>query len=327
MNILCGDIGGTKTRLAIFDLERFPHSIIEKTYPSRNYSSLTQILSEFLSNQNISTKYAAFGLAGPISERSCNTTNLPWNIDANQIEHDLPIPSVHLINDLEATAYGITALEEKEFYTLQKGSKEASGNRAVIAAGTGLGQAGMYWNGNKHIPFATEGGHCDFAPGSKLEYELLSTLKQNNNNVCWEDLLSGPGLVTIYNFLLDRHQQTKPEWLTSSQNSGEVPQTITDLADNSDSVSVEALQIFSRLYGAEAGNLALKMKATGGIYIGGGIAPKILNWLKQPQFLEAFCNKGKMRSLMASIPIRIILNDRAALYGPLVYLKQIMQHN
>lgn len=322
MYILCGDIGGTKTRLAIFDLDDFPHPVVEGTYPSNSYNSLEDIISEFLSNKWESIAYAAFGLAGPISLRRCNTTNLPWQIDADQIEQKLGIPSVHLINDLEAAAYGIAALDDDDCYNLQTGSNDTRGNRAVIAAGTGLGQAGMFWNGTKHIPFATEGGHSDFAPYNDQEYALLASLKQNSTNVCWEDILSGPGLVSIYNFLLDEQQKPKPQWLEQNQLPGEAAETITNHANKSDPTCVKALEIFSRLYGAEAGNLALKLMATGGVYIGGGIAPKILNWLKQPQFLEAFLNKGKMRDLMESMPVYVILNDRAALYGPVLYLKE-----
>lgn len=321
MNILCGDIGGTKTRLAVYAVDDFPKPIAENSYLSRNFSSLTEITHKFLTDLNLPIAYAVFGLAGPILERRCKITNLPWQIDADVIEQELQIPSVHLINDLEATAYGIAALSKRDFLTLQRGSAKPCGNRAVIAAGTGLGQAGMFWDGAKHVAFATEGGHCDFAPGNKLEFELLSTLKQNNNNVCWDDILSGPGLISIYSFLYGRHNQPEPEWFTNYQTAGDAAETITNLAnDQLDPIAVEALEMFSRLYGAEAGNLALKHMATGGLYIGGGIAPKIVRWLQQPQFIEAFCQKGKMHSLMQSIPIQVILNDRAALYGPAIYL-------
>ncbi len=328
MNILCGDIGGTKTRLAVYAADHSPGFTAENSYPSRDFNSLTEIASNFLSDLDIPITHAAFGLAGPISERRCKTTNLPWEIDADKMEHELQIPSVYLINDLEATAYGISALDAKDFCTLQQGRENTPGNRAVIAAGTGLGEAGMFWDGCKHIPFASEGGHCDFAPSSELEFNLLSSLKQDSSNVCWEDILSGPGLVSIYSFLLDWHKQSKPTFLNTNQSTGTAAETITNLAnDKLDSVAVEALELFSRLYGAEAGNLALKHMATGGIYLGGGIAPKIVNWLQRPQFLEAFCQKGKMRALMESIPVQVILNDRAALYGPAVYIKDVAQHN
>ncbi len=316
MIILCGDIGGTKSRLAIFDLASFPKPIIEHSYPSNEYGSFTEIVQDLISKHVGPIAYAAFGIAGPILGRSCKTTNLPWQIDADQLEQAFPITSVHLLNDLEATAYGISALDAGDLYTLQQGNSDAHGNRAVIAAGTGLGQAGMFWDGNRHIPFATEGGHGDFAPGSDLEIALLSYLKADTNNLCWEDLLSGPGLVSIYNFLLSQ----SPD---QPQNHIHTAEEISMRAEQGqDQLCVKSLEIFTRMYGAEAGNLALKMMATGGIYLGGGIAPKILPWLKQPPFLTAFRQKGKMQDLMRSIPVRVILNDRAALYGPALYLKE-----
>ncbi len=322
MKVLCGDIGGTKTRLGIFDTDKFNNAVSEKSYASSEYSSLSEISLDFLSDKNIKITHAAFGIAGPIFGRKCRATNLPWEIDAGELEQELGISTVHLINDLEATAYGITALGQDDLHTLQEGVKNASGNRAVIAAGTGLGQAGMFWDGNKHTPFATEGGHCDFAPSSEMEYELNSSLKRHERNVCWEEILSGPGLVSIYSFLLDRHHQQRPNWLDHKRANGDPAEEITQGANDNDPICVETLKIFSRLYGAETGNLALKMMATGGIYIGGGIAPKILNWLQQPLFLEAFLNKGKMKGLMESIPVHVVLNDRAALFGPAIYLRE-----
>jgi glucokinase len=300
--------------------------MVENCYSSSSFSSLTEVVHTFLSNLDTAITHAAFGLAGPISQRSCKITNLPWDINADKIEQELQIPSVHLINDLEATAYGISALGEEDFITLQPGSKNPYGNCAVIAAGTGLGEAGIFWDGSRYIPFATEGGHCDFSPSSELEFNLLSFMGLDNNNVCWEDILSGPGLVSIYNFLLDWHKQSKPDWFDLYRDIGTAAETITNLAnDGSDSTAANALELFSRLYGAEAGNLALKHMATGGIYLGGGIAPKIVNWLQQPHFLEAFCHKGKMRDLMESIQVQVILNDKAALYGSAVYLRDILQ--
>ncbi len=321
MSILSGDIGGTKTRLAIFDIDDLAVPILEKSYPSAGYSSLQDISADFLSLYGRPVSDAAFGIAGPITGRRCKTTNLPWEIDAGELEQKLGIDSVHLINDLEATAYGIASLNKEDIHTLQQGTQVIMGNCAVIAAGTGLGQAGMFWDGSRHIPFATEGGHCDFAPGSDLEMELLSKLKRDGHNVCWEQIVSGPGLVSIYRFLLDRRRLEHPAWLDIAPDSGDAASTITALATNrEDPVGAEALEIFSRLYGAEAGNLALKIMSIGGIYLGGGIAPKILDWLKRPHFLEAFCNKGKMQGLMKSIPVHVILNDRAALLGASAYL-------
>lgn len=322
-NIFCGDIGGTKTRLALFDPARVSAPIVEISYPSRDYDSFLEILSDFRSLHPQPIACAAFGIAGPVFGTSCKATNLPWQIDANQIEQRFSIPYVHLLNDLEATAYGIPALHEDELYTLQQGSIDSGGNRAVIAAGTGLGQAGIFWDGSRHIPFATEGGHCDFAPGDDLEYGLLTALRLGKRSTSWEDVLSGPGLVSIYRFLSDRDKRQGPEWLDNYQYPDLAAETITRRAtDDQDPICIEALEIFVRLYGAEAGNLALKMMATGGVYLGGGIAPRILPWLKQPRFLEAFCKKGKMYGLLKTIPVHIILNDRAALYGPALYLAE-----
>ena len=321
MNILCGDIGGTKTRLAILELNSNSfHTIVEKNYPSGQYHSLAEIIFEFTNNLGSPIEFAAFGVAGPVLDHRCNTTNLPWTIDARQIELDLKIPSVHLINDLEATAWGIDTLNEQDIHTLQHGSANPIGNRAVIAAGTGLGQAGMLWDGTRYIPFATEGGHCDFAPGNMLEYELLTSLQLNSGQVCWEDVLSGPGLTRIYRFLLKRYKTPAPEWFQQKVVSAA---DISALAsETGDPLCTEAMEVFTRLYGAEAGNLGLKLMARGGVYLGGGIAPKILNWLQTPAFLQAFCNKGKMQDLMESMPVRVILNDRAALYGPAIYLRE-----
>ncbi len=328
MHILCGDIGGTKTRLALFLLESGTiHPIFEHTYPSSDFDSLTQIVSSFIQEREESISNAVFGVAGPVLGRNCITTNLPWNIDAQQLEHDLAIPSVHLINDLEATAWGIDVLDDQDFFTLQQGSSDPAGNQALIAAGTGLGQAGMFWDGESHRPFATEGGHCNFAPGNMLECELLLYLQQGERPPCWEEILSGPGLVTIYRFLLQRQGMSEPEWLQQQQMSGDAAAAISNMAGEKDALCSEAMQMFARLYGAEAGNLALKLMATGGVFIGGGIAPKILAWLQQPGFLAAFRNSGKMRTLLESMPVKVILNERAALYGPAMFLKQRLQQN
>jgi len=324
MHILCGDIGGTKTRLAILKLDnQVFNPVVEKSFPSTDYSSLAEIIFTFTSRLDQPILSAAFGVAGPVLGNLCNTTNLPWTIDARKIEQELRIPSVHLINDLEATAWGIDTLNEHEIHTLQTGAAHPVGNRAVIAAGTGLGQAGMLWDDTRYIPFATEGGHCDFAPGNILEVELLASLQHNNAQVCWEDLLSGPGLCRIYSFLLKQHNTPAPKWFQQQMLDGDPAAEISNRArEYRDPLCIAAMELFARLYGAEAGNLGLKLMARGGIYLGGGIAPKILDWLQTPAFIRAFCNKGKMQELMESMPVRVILNDRAALYGPAMYLRE-----
>jgi glucokinase len=323
MHILCGDIGGTKTRLAIVELARQSlSSQVETSYPSAEYDSLAQVISDFTRQLPHTIRHAAFGVAGPVLNDSCSTTNLPWVIDAKELSRDLELDSTHLLNDLEATAWGIDALDTGEIHTLQPGAAHPSGNRAVIAAGTGLGEAGAYWNGTEYVPFATEGGHSDFAPGTELESRLLTWMRQDKSQVCWEDLLSGPGLCTIYRFLLQQQAQPEPGWL-QQQSNGDQAARICELAETGDDrLAAQSMQLFARLYGAEAGNLGLKLMARGGVYLGGGIAPRILPWLQTPEFLQAFRNKGKMQELMESMPVRVILNDRAALYGPAIYLRE-----
>lgn len=319
MEILAGDIGGTKTRLALFRSDNGKLSnLLEQTYASKKYDSLDAIVQEFLQNLPTIPEHARFGIAGPVEGRYCKTTNLPWSIDADEMEAHLGITSIILMNDLEATAWGISALEKDDFFTLQTGDPEARGNRTVIAAGTGLGQAGIYWNGQSFLPFATEGGHSDFAPKNPLEYKLHNWLKGKYGHASWERALSGPGLVNIYHFLLEHKGSKKPKSIAEAMKT-EDPAAVIATATN-DKISLEAMALFFDLYAAETGNQALKHQARGGVYIGGGIAPKNLHWLQRPRFLEVFRDKGEMQHLMLKMPVKVILNDRAALYGPAIYL-------
>jgi glucokinase len=322
MSILCGDIGGTKTRLAL--LRRGPSGweiLREQTYASGDYHNLTDIGRAFLDKIDHTPGAAGFGLAGPVRGRQCRITNLPWLIDADALEKELDIPTVILLNDLEAVAWGIDALGNGDCVTLQPGLDPASGNRCVIAPGTGLGEAGLYWDGETYHPFATEGGHCDFAPTTPQQLAFHRYLQNAHPQPAWENVLSGAGLVSIYSFLLAQAGAQPPEWFLSAQKEGDGAAGISQAADTgSDSTAAAAMEEFARLLGSEAGNLALKHMATGGLYIGGGIAPKILQWLQRPLFLEAFHNKGKMRALMQTIPIHLIRNERVALFGPALFL-------
>jgi len=322
MKILSGDIGGTKTRLALFDTRNGElESLNEQTYPSRRYDSLDTVVRDFLEQIQIVPDAVGLGLAGPVKGRRCTTTNLPWTVDADRLESDLNIPNVALLNDLEATAWGIGALSEKDLITLQKGLADPEGNRMIIAAGTGLGQAGIFRDGDHYRPFATEGGHCDFAPRNALEFELLSRLQQKYGHVSWERVVSGPGLVSIFEFLVDHEGVEVPGWLIDEMQSEDPAAAIYRAAnDEKDLVCTQTMTLFTRLYGAETGNQALKLMATGGVFIGGGIAPKIISWLKQPGFIEAFREKGQMRSLMDSMSIKVIMNDRTALSGAVLYV-------
>ena len=319
--ILAGDIGGTKTRLAFFttDGERLK-SVVEETFHSREYGGLGEIVHAFLAKHQLAPAHAAFGVAGPVINGRSETTNLPWLIDAHQLATQLGLASVALLNDLEANAYGVAALEAEDFMVLNQGAAEAKGNAAIIAAGTGLGEAGFYWDGARHYPFACEGGHADFAPRNELEAELLRYLLRQFDHVSYERVVSGPGLYNIYQFLRDTGRGEEPSWLTEELRQHDPAATISQAAlAGRSALCVQALDLFVSLYGAEAGNLALKMMAIGGLYVGGGIAPKIIQKLADSTFIQAFIAKGRMQPLLEAMPVRVILNDRAVLLGAARY--------
>jgi len=274
----------------------------------------------FVASQAHACDWASFGIAGPVRNGQVETTNLPWLVNAKQIAADAGFRKVWLMNDLEANAWGINALEEKDFCVLNEGKPDPSGNASIISAGTGLGQAGLYWNGERHQPFASEGGHCDFAPHSDLEIDLLQYLKQRYTHVSWERVVSGMGLVNIYNFLRVYRGSETPPWLATEMKTGDQAAAISRAAQASScSVCCETLELFVHLYGVEAGNHALKIMATGGVYIGGGIAPKNLDRFRESTFLRGFHSKGRMEHLLRDIPIKVILNEHTALYGPAIF--------
>jgi glucokinase len=315
--ILVGDVGGTNTRLAIIDMVKGHfHFLTEETFASREEPSLESALRKFLSNPIHPITRASFGVAGPVRNGRCEATNLPWMIDSHEIARQLNLPHVGLINDWEAGAYGIAALESKDFEVLNQGALDAKGNRAVIAAGTGLGEVGLFWDGREHTPFPSEGGHADFAPRNHLEMDLLDYLLKRHARVSAERVISGPGLFNIYQFLKDTGRAEEPAWLVDQMRHKDPPVVITEnaLAGKSP-LCTQALDLLASLYGAEAGNLALKVMATGGVYLGGGIAPKIVGKLRDPVFMNAFTAKGRMRPLLQAIPVRVILNTKVALLG------------
>ena len=313
--VLAGDIGGTKTRLALFRKNGARLECLgEHKYASREHDSLETIITDFIKRIGNQPAAACFGIAGPVRGNHVTTTNLPWKINAAELERRFRIDRVALLNDLEATARGIAELEADDFHTLNHGTSDPVGNAAIIAAGTGLGEAGLFHDGTRYRPFATEGGHVDFSPGDEIEITLLQFLQRQYEHVSWERVLSGPGLVHVHAFLSDSRQQDIPDWLEQQQRDGDPAAAIAAHADN-DPVCHDALQLFARLYGRESGNLALKTLATGGLYLGGGIAPKLLEVLDSGDFMEAFRAKGRMRPLLEGIPVKVILNDRAALIG------------
>jgi len=320
--ILAGDMGGTKSQVALFAVEAGrPKLLTEETYKSDEYSGLEEVLREFLIAQTELLRdepivAACFGVAGPVVGERSKTPNLPWTISAQAIRETVGCPKVELINDLEANGYGILLLEDDELETLQEGSSRPDGNGALISAGTGLGEALLYRQGKTFQPIASEGGHADFAPRNELEIELLCYLLKRYPHVSYERVLSGAGLFNIYSFLKDSRYGEEESWLRESLEREDPGAAISQsaLSGKSD-LCIQALDLFVSIYGAEAGNLALKAKAVGGLYIGGGIAPKIISKLREETFLKAFSDKGRLSSLMQAIPVRVILKPNTALYG------------
>jgi len=329
MRILAGDIGGTKTSLAVFEVEGLDlRPLAQELYASGKHASLNEILRGFMASQDGDCEYACFGIAGPVQDQTCDATNLPWRVDAQSLASQLGFDRVWLLNDLEANAWGIGALQDEDFCVLDAGSPTASGNASIISAGTGLGEAGLFWDGSRYRPFASEGGHADFAPGSDLEIDLLNYLRRRHDHVSWERVVSGMGLVNIFGFLCEYRRAQAAPWLDEEMRSGDAAAAISRAAlAGRCPISGEALDLFVHLYGVEAGNQALKLMATGGVFIGGGIAPKILERLKEPAFMQAFRAKGRMESLMREMPVKVILNDQTALYGPALYAAEILSRN
>ena len=321
--VLAGDIGGTKTNLALFSVRGDKlRAESQHNFPSKRYSGLIPVLQEFLAGGDHAIDAACFGIAGPVVDGKVKTPNLPWMLDTADLR---PTRSSSmrstLLNDLEAGAYGIFTLENDEFYTLNEGTMRHAGNKALIAAGTGLGQAILHDDGHHFHPLASEGGHADFAPRNELEIELLRYLLARFGHVSYERVVSGPGLLNIYRFLKDARGLEEPAWLTERLAAADDPSAVISqaaLAKEAE-ICVEALNLFVTVYGAEAGNLALRAKAVRGLYVGGGIAPKILDKLKDGTFMKAFVDKGRYTDLLAATPVQVILNPQAALRGAAYY--------
>ncbi|HYL15169.1 MAG TPA: glucokinase [Terriglobales bacterium] len=315
--ILAGDIGGTHARLAFFSATNGRLQLVsEAAFPSRQYLGLEEIVSKFVRKESEPVEAACFGVAGPVRNGRAETSNLPWIVESSRLARELNLASTFLINDLEANAWGISALQPEDLVPLNHGASRYMGNQAVIAAGTGLGEAGIVWDGRQHRAFACEGGHADFGPRNDLQIALLQYLAKKFERVSYERLLSGPGLVNIYHFLRDTGRSEEPKWLAEAINAFDPAAAISKAAlEGKCSLCEQALDLFVSIYGAEAGNLALKMLATGGVYVSGGIAPKILPRLKMGAFMDAFADKGRMRALLEAIPVHVIVNENAGLLG------------
>lgn len=320
--ILAGDIGGTNVRLAAFELEgRRLQCVVEHIYKAAEHKNVCEVVRKFISTEGILVDRACFGAAGPVRHGRVTFSNLDWVIDCRDLAALLRLKAVGLINDLEAYAYGVNTLESKDFVTLQEGTEDAAGNTAVISAGTGLGQAGLYWDGFRHHPFPCEGGHTDFAPRNELEQELLRYLLKKYEHVSYERILSGPGIRNVYEFLRDTNKEQEPAWLTEQiKEASDVPAVISKAAlEQKAPICERTMELFVSIYGAETGNCALKFLTVGGIFIGGSIAAKILPLMKRPEFMKAFLAKGRMERLLREMPVRIVLNDDAGILGAAHY--------
>ena len=317
--ILAGDIGGTKTNVALFQTNgsEVGPVIKQRTFRSADYDSLETILKEFVGETESKITDACFGIAAPVIQGRAKTPNLDWTVSAESLAEVLEIDRVGLINDLEATARGIAALNDSQLLTLNTGDPKRGGNRALIAAGTGLGMAGILYRDGHYHPIPSEGGHSDFAPRTPLEIELFRYLTEKfAGHVSYERVLSGPGLFNIYSFLRNRNYAAEPAWLAEQIESGDKTAAVSMAAlSHKSELAVKALDIFVSAYGAMAGNLALLMMSIGGLYVGGGIAPKICEKLEDGTFMRAFSDKGRFSSLLASVPVHIILDDKTALFG------------
>ncbi len=320
MRVLVGDIGGTKTGLAVAETDGSSVTLSEeRRYPSGDFDSLEAIVGRYLNETGRQTgddcPFGAFAIAGPVHGRRSKTTNLPWEVDADAVERTLGFARVGLLNDLEAVAWGVAALGPADLEELHPGDA-GGGNACVVAAGTGLGEAGLFWDGARHHPFATEGGHTDFAPVDEREFALLGHLQRAFGRVSWERVVSGMGIANIYEFLLGWHKTETPDWLAAEIAKGDTAAAVAGAAEGGRCpVCAETMELFFRLYGREAGNMGLKHMALGGVYLGGGIAPKNLEALKRSQFLEGFLAKGRMEPLMRRMPVRVILCGNTPLLG------------
>ena len=323
ITVLAGDIGGTKTHLALFNAgEEGMRKISEKKYASKEYNTLTEIINQFVTeNKSAQPDRISLGVAGPVMNGKVTLTNLNWKLDSNDIAGKTNVKDVYLLNDLESFAYGIGSLDAGDFEMIHAGDKNGNGNMAIIAPGTGLGEAGLYWSGQSHFPFPTEGGHCYFAPRTEEDIELLRFLQKKYGVVSWEKVITGPAIHDIYCFLRDVKGKEEPGWLKKElQDSDDPSAMISNTAiENKAAICVETMEHFVRHLAHESANLVLKLKATGGLFLGGGIPPKIAPLLTTPAYFQHYLDCDRMQHLLETVPIRIIKNDDAGLLGAAYY--------
>ncbi|GJM32614.1 MAG: glucokinase [Saprospiraceae bacterium] len=319
LSILAADVGGTKTNIALFRTSGEEIEMInESTFPSQEYRSFIDIFHKFIEGKSLPDRLS-IGVAGPVIRGKASATNLNWGIDRNELKQKLNLDSVFVLNDLETNAYGLAALKDEDLLTLHAGEDDVPGNAAMIAPGTGLGEAGLYWDGNRFRPFANEGGHSDFGVRMDIDIELFKYLRAQFGHVSWERVVSGQGVNTIYHFLKDIKKREEPRWLADALQAGDPPAVISEHAKKGVPICEETMKLFVRYLAQEAANVSLKLKAVGGLLIGGGIVPKNLELLNMENFLSHFFRGGRLSPLLKAIPIRVILNPKTALLGAAYY--------
>lgn len=318
ITILAGDAGGTKTNLALYRLTENGLALLrEGRYASQEYTSLTDIIVQFTGKEWPNRICVA--VAGPVTDGKVQLTNLSWKLDSAQMGTALKTP-VTFINDLEANSYGLAGLQPNELAAIHSGNEKAMGNIAIVAPGTGLGEAGLYFDGKKYHPFATEGGHSDFSPRTEQDIDLFRYLQQQYGHVSWERVLSGPGIHAIFSFLTTVERKQIPAWLSEQLQEGDPSPVISNAAIHQrEQVCLEAMQLFVRYLAMEAASLCLKLKSTGGCYISGGIPPKILPLLQTGEWYKDFLDMGRMKPLLQKMPVYVVLNDKTALLGAAYY--------
>jgi glucokinase len=322
IKILAGDVGGTKINMALYNATQNNVELIkEAKYQSADHRSFTEVIQKFLSENKLEIpERICAGVAGPVFHGKVKITNLPEELDADEIKKTIGAKEVSLLNDLEVTAYGLAALKTEDIITLHHGNAGVKGNIAIIAPGTGLGEAGLYWDAKNYYPFPTEGGHCDFSPRTDLDIDLFHFLQKKYGVVSWERLVAGPGIHDIYLFLHDLRKKLEPGWLTKELANGDPSAVISKAGvENKDEICVETMEHFVRYLARESSNLVLKMKATGGLFLGGGIPPKIAPLLQRETFLKNYFDCDRMADLLQNVPVKIITNDKTALLGAAYY--------
>lgn len=318
-HVLAGDVGATKTNLAFFRREEGNMILLhEAQYKSNEYKDFNEMVNAFALDIHPIPDSVCFGVAGPVLNGRAKLSNIDWEIDSAELSKYFNIRNINLINDLEATAYGLAVLKETDMARIHKGDATAFGNAAVIAPGTGLGEAGLYWDGNYYHPFATEGGHCDFASRNEFDFDLYNFLQRKFGHISWERLVCGPGIVNIYQFLRDEKKWKEPGWLKEEIIKGDAAAVISRHESQSE-ICKETMQLFVRFLAYESANLVLKLKATGGLFIGGGIAPQIVSLFENNAFHASFAQAGRLNYLLEKVAVKIILNPKAALLGAAFY--------